>query len=411
MEIRRSLLKLVVSVLLLSATFVSCKKESDEPVYDHYISSEVRLQLTKEYMSGLVDVIAASYPEVADIKALISNDVNVFKITYKTVVNGQQVNASGLVCVPDGQGEYPVLSFQNGTNTLNSSAPSENPDDYYYQMIELLASIGYVVVIPDYPGFGESASIPHPYLIVEPTVNSITDMFRAVKEFVAGEEAGITLLNDYYLLGYSQGGWATLALHKTIELEMGNEFNLRASACGAGPYNISLLMEGMIDEALYPMPVYIGYIVNAYTEYSEFTNPVTDLLNEPYASRIGSLYNGTLTSDEINAQLTTSISDLINPDFLSGFISSPAYSSVRDALAANSITGWHSYKPLLLLHGENDTHVNPSSTIAIYDEMTNAGTSGEICKKVLIPGADHGSGVVPAMIQGILFLNNIKLSE
>ena len=187
-----------------------------------------------------------------------------------------------------------------------------------------------------------------------------------------------------------------------------SDFDLIGSACGAGPYNIYLLMEGMINVTTYPMPVYLGYIVNAYTAYDQFTNPVTDIFNEPYASRISTLYTGMLTSSEINSQLTTSIPDLINPDFLAGFESATEYSSVRDALNNNSIPAWHSYKPLLLLHGADDTHVDPVSTENMYNAMIDAGTSEDICSKVIIPGADHGSGIIPAMIQGILFLNDLK---
>ncbi len=141
-------------------------------------------------------------------------------------------------------------------------------------MIELVASLGYIVVIPDYPGFGSSASIPHPYLIKEPTVRSLVDNFYAVKEMAASELPGINLMDDYYLLGYSQGGWATLALHKSLETEHSQDFNLIGSACGAGPYDIYLLMQGMINVTTYPMPVYLGYIANAYTAYDQFTNPV-----------------------------------------------------------------------------------------------------------------------------------------
>ena len=89
----------------------------------------------------------------------MSSDVTVYKIVYKTTVNNQEINASGLVCVPATPGDYPVLSFQNGTNTVNAYAPSQFPSDYSYQMIELIASLGYIVVISDYPGFGASASI------------------------------------------------------------------------------------------------------------------------------------------------------------------------------------------------------------------------------------------------------------
>lgn len=167
----------------------------------------------------------------------------------------------------------------------------------------------------------------------------------------------------------------------------------------------------MINVTTYPMPVYIGYIVNAYTSYDQFTNPVTDIFNEPYASRISSLYTGLHTSSEINAQLTTSIPDLITPDFLEGFSSAPEYASVRQALDNNSISAWHTYKPLLLLHGANDTHVSPVSTENMYSAMIQAGTAEDICTKVIIPGADHESGVLPAMIHGILFLNDLKASR
>ena len=106
---------------------------------------------------------------------------------------------------------------------------------------------------------------------------------------------------------------------------------------------ISILqMQVMVNAATYPMPVYIGYIINAYISYNQFTNPVTDLLNEPYASRLSSLFNGLHSSDEINAQLTTSLSGLITPGFLSGFASSAKYASVREALNRNSISPWHS---------------------------------------------------------------------
>jgi pimeloyl-ACP methyl ester carboxylesterase len=404
-------MKFLTQLFILSVFVISCSKEPTSPVYKNFVSKEVSLQLTKEYLSGLVDAVAATNPEVLDIKPLIISDITVYKIVYKTTLNNQEINASGLVCVPATPGDYPVLSFQNGTNTVNSSAPSEFPSNYYYQMIELIASLGYIVVISDYPGFGASFSLPHPYLVKEPTVRSLVDNLYAVKELAASGLPGINLINEYYLLGYSQGGWASLALHKALELEYSDDFDLVGSACGAGPYNIYLLMQGMINVTTYPMPVYLGYIVNAYTSYDQFTNPVTDIFNEPYASRISSLYTGLLTSSEINAQLTTSIPDLITADFLEGFSSAPEYASVRLALDNNSISAWHTYKPLLLLHGTIDTHVSPTSTENIYSAMIQAGTVEDICTKVIIPGADHESGVLPAMIQGILFLNDLKTSR
>ena len=280
--------------------------------------------------------------------------------------------------------------------------------DYNYQLVELVASMGYIVVFADYPGFGESASIPHPYLIKEPTVRSLVDLLYTAKEMVSQEFPGLTLNNDYYLLGYSQGGWATLALHKALERDFSSDFNLKGSTCGAGPYNIEQLLEKMVDKPTYPMPVYLAYIVNAYSAYNQFTNPVGDIFNEPYASRLRTLFTGSLTSAQINSQLTTSINGLITPDFLSGFNTSAKFSSVITALNNNSIEAWHTNKSLLLIHGGNDTSVDPISTENMYSSMIQAGTSPDVCKKVIVPGVDHGDGLIPCMIQGIMFLNNLK---
>lgn len=411
MKINSLLLKISVAILIFFPVVSSCTKDDHAKDYSYFVSKKLSFPYNKAYINSRIDIVSITVPEASSLKPLVTSDIKVYRIVYKTTVNGLQINASGLVCVPDTPGAYPVLSFQNGTNTVNAYAPGEYPINFPYQMIEIVASMGYIVVIADYPGFGESANIPHPYLITAPTVRSLVDMLFAVKEMAKSELQGITLKNEYYLLGYSQGGWATLALHKALELDYSEEFYLMGSACGAGPYNIFLLMQGMFSVATYPMPVYLGYILNSYTSYNQFTNPVTDIFNEPYASRLSSLYTGLMTSDQINRQLTTSIPGLINPDFLSGFAVSPKYSSVRDALNNNSVTAWKSYKPLLLIHGGKDTHVNPVSTENMYSAMIQAGTSPDICKKVIVPEVDHSDGLAPCMVQSIRFLINLSNSE
>jgi len=411
MKINRNVLLLAVSILLVSPFVNSCKKEDHAPTYAYYVSKQFAVQYTAAYLNSMIDIVSGSLPDIASLKPLIKSDIKVFKIVYKTTVNGNQIDASGLIIVPVTTGNYPVLSFQNGTNTLNASSPSESPLDYNYQLVELVASMGYVVVFADYPGFGESAQIPHPYLIKEPTVRSLVDLLYTAKEMVSQEFPGISLNDDYYLLGYSQGGWATLALHKALELDYSSDFNLKGSTCGAGPYNIEQLLESMIDKPTYPMPVYLAYIVNAYSAYNQFTNPVGDIFNEPYASRLSTLFTGNLTSAQINSQLTTSISGLITPDFLSGFNTSAKFSSVINALNNNSIEAWHTNKSLLLIHGGNDTSVDPISTESMYSSMIQSGTSPDLCKKVIVPGVDHGDGLIPCMIQGIMFLNNLKNSK
>ncbi|HAM10784.1 MAG: hypothetical protein A2X05_07485 [Bacteroidetes bacterium GWE2_41_25] len=411
MDSKRFIHRLLILFIVIFSFITSCTKEESEPVNSYLVSSELAFTYTTTSINSIIDLAAGQDPSINSLKQYVKSDVNVYKIVYKTSVGGKEINASGLVCVPVTQGEYPVMSFQNGTNTLNSMAPSEFPLNNAYVLVEIIASMGFVVIIPDYPGFGESVNVPHPYLVSEPTVASIVDMYYAAEEFDLSDLPDIIIRNDYYLIGYSQGGWATLNLHKALEQSFSNDFNLKGSVCGAGPYDIGLLFNSMVNVADYSMPLYIGYIFNAYSSYAQITNPVTDIFNQPYASRISTLYNGNLSFDQINAQLSTSVSALLNPSFISGFSGSDKYSSVRKAFKDNSIGAWHTYKPLLLIHGGNDTQVNPVTTETMYNDMIQAGTSPDIIEKVIVPGVDHGDGVLPVMLQGIQFLYNLKESD
>jgi hypothetical protein len=156
------------------------------------------------------------------------------------------------------------------------------------------------------------------------------------------------------------------------------------------------------------MPSYICYIINAYSAYNQFTNQVSEILNEPYATNLSSLYTGTLSLNQINAQLTTSIPGLFKSEFLSGFTSSLSYSTVRQALIYNSISPWVTLKPLFFGHGTGDTHVSVTATESMYNAMIAAGTSAAICQKVLYPDLDHGDAVFPFIIDGIQFLLDIR---
>jgi pimeloyl-ACP methyl ester carboxylesterase len=398
-----------IALLFLSGALMvtSCKKD-ENPVYDYFVSKDLKLSYTAATITSFLDIADNTYPEIADLKPFVKNDINVYKMIYTTTIDGEEVQVSGLVCTPAASGEYPVLSFQNGTNTVNAYAPSEFVTDPASQIIQFISSMGFIVLIADYPGFGKSANIPHPYLVKEPTVNSLVDMIRAVNEGEGSEFEGIMIKNEYYLLGYSQGGWSTLALHKALELDYSSDFNLAGSVCGAGPYNMYNIFLGMINTSEYHMPSYLGYIINAYSAYHQFTNPVSDILNEPYATRLATLYTGTLTLGQINSQLTTSITGLFKQDFLSGFAGAAKYSTVRDALRNNSITAWNSAVPLYFIHSDGDTHVPVSSTLTMYDDMIAAGTSSSTCKILIIPFLDHGDAVVPCMIEGLKFLISLR---
>ncbi len=416
MKVMKSKLKFelnqVVLLMLLIPllTVQSCREEQPDPFEDniYLISSELEMVRTKDNIINVLTLASTQYQAAAELAADVISGVNVYSVTYNTEFKGEPVVASGLICAPTSPGTYPILSFQNGTNTLHSAAPTADPQNLGFQMIEYVASAGYVVLLPDYLGFGASSSMVHPYLHKESTVQSVVDMLRAVAEFDEDVAKDITVTTDCYLLGYSQGGWATMALLRAIEQEYSSEFTVKAASCGAGPYDLRHFNTEVTRLTEYPMPVFLGYIANAYTTYDLYPNELTDMFNSQYASVIPGLYDGKHSSEQINSQLTTSISGLFNAEYLSGAETDQKYQGIRNALRDNSIYGWDCEVPLLLMHGTADSYVMPAISQSQYNIMIGSGTSPTTCFYVTLDGLGHSEAAVPALFAGYEFLKTYR---
>ena len=403
----RTLLLLALPLLMMQ----SCRKDDPvDPFADntYLVSSDLKLVRTKENIISVLTIAATQYQAAGEIIPDVVSGVNVYAVTYNTEFMGEPVVASGLICAPTTPGTYPILSFQNGTNTLHSAAPTADPQNLGYQMIEYVASAGYVVIMPDYLGFGASSAMVHPYLHKESTVQAVLDMLRAVAEFDDDVAKDISVTTDCYLLGYSQGGWATMALLRAIDEDYSSEFTVKAASCGAGPYDLRYFNTEVTRLTEYPMPVFLGYIANAYTTYDLYQNELTDLFNSQYASVIPGLYDGQHSSEQINSQLTTSISGLFTAEYLSGAETDQKYLGIRNALRDNSINGWDCDVPLLLLHGTADTYVMPGISQSQYNIMIGSGTSPLTCFNVPLEGLDHSQASVPALFAGYEFFKEYR---
>lgn len=406
MAFKKTYFRLSLVLIIAGIAVYSCSRD-DRPDYRYFTGKEPVGEYPEEYITGILSVAASSYPGLSELEAYVSGGVKVYRITYRSVVKGKTIEVSGLVSVPGTPGEYPVLSFQNGTNTLNSECPSENPAAYSFQLLEFVASMGFVVVIPDYPGFGSSSGIPHPYLLKVPTNEAVIRMIQAVSE-AENEFDGISVKNECYLIGYSQGGLATFNAHTDLELlHSSYDLNLKGSVCGAGPYDLSKMMSNLVSAPSYPVPAYIGYIINDYTYYGYIENSVDELLKEPYASGLSHLYDGNHSIAEINSALTTSIPDLLTDEFRNNYHYAD-FSTVDGSLVWNSSYAYKSEIPLLFIHGDADTQVSVSNTEDLYNLLILNGTSEATCTKMILPGLDHGDAVVPFMVEGLKFLINLR---
>ena len=131
--------RLFLIVIVFSGLFLnSCTKKdtSVTPVNQYLISSELKFGMTT---ADVKTSLQTYIPDMGLVGSLLQSDIEVQKIVYKTTFKSSSIQASGLVCLPKTAGNYPVLCFQNGTNTLHSEAPTENPKGDVVSMLESVA--------------------------------------------------------------------------------------------------------------------------------------------------------------------------------------------------------------------------------------------------------------------------------
>lgn len=399
MHHRFYLLIIVFAGLLLN----SCD-QNDEPVNknkEFFISNEFKFTLTTQD-------IKTNIPELALFGSTVKNDVEVNKIIYKTTYKGSNIQASGLVCSPKTAGEYPVLCFQNGTNTLHSEAPSENPQSGMLTILESMASMGFIVVVPDYIGFGASSNLPHPYLHAESTIQSILDMLRAAKEFCADEKVVAKPTKDLFIFGYSQGGWATMLMQKAIETNHSSEFNLIASSCAAGPYSLEYMNDYITSQTDYPMPYFLTYLLNAYHSIGLVSNPLSDFIQAPYAANIPGLFDGKHSGGSINSVLTTKMAELLTPEYLSEYSTNSKFTVLKSAFQANSVKAWSVSTPTRLYHGALDNYIPPGLSQKMLLDFRTLGVPDSKLQLVIVPGTDHETATTTVGFYTILWFLELK---
>ena len=320
-------------------------------------------------------------------------DIEIYKVTYNTHYNTLPIVASGLVVLPKTTQSVGMLSFHHGTITKYDDAPSNfSAGDYNTIAYAAMASVGFIGVIPDYLGFGSSTSVLHPYYVEDLMASSIIDLLKASVEL--SQEKNITFNGKLFLAGYSEGGYATMAAHKAIEENGLDGFTLIASFPAAGAYDIKGIQEAIFAEEYYDDPHYIAYLARAYQVQYERDELLTDFFKEPYASRIPELFNGQRGAGEINAQLTTKISDLIQTDVLNNIDSDPKYSYLIDAFNENSLTDWKPDVRMFMYHGLSDKTVPYQNSVDTFEKLIANGASTSTVTLTSLEGT-HSSAIEP----------------
>ncbi len=404
------ILKFPVYLFAVILFIVSCNKDNNDPVpqsellVSHSLIATYPMLTIKAVLSNQASI----NPEAQSIADRVKYGVKIYRVSYHTRYKDSVIVASGLVCMPESEGTFPVMSFQNGTNTAHNNAPSVNPSSTGYSVMEVMASNGYIVLIPDYIGFGTSSEILHPYYQKEATNNAVIDLIRTLREM--DNLPGITAVSNdsLFLLGYSQGGEATISVTEELDFNDRIDYDLVAVSAGAGVYNLTDFTNYVIGIETFPSPMYFPYYIYSQIKYGEINSPLGRFFKEPYASNIPELFDGTKSNNDINNALTNQISDLLTANLIQNFATGAEFSDIRESLLSNSIEGWNTSLKIRLYHGTVDDNVPPSQSLNLYDEFISAGSNPANVQLLPMEGLDHGTGLFPWGISSIVWFNSLR---
>lgn len=279
--------------------------------------------------------------------------VKSYRLEYLTLGgDGKQVLASALVTVPikPAGATSPVLALQHGTTARDAEAPTN--EVAASKVTVVLASTGYIVLAPDYVGYGSSKGQPHPYLLAAPSASVLVDLLTAAKYW--RQTTGVPDNRQLFFVGYSEGAYVSMAAARSLAGSTSpHAKNLSLVVTGGGPYNVTATLDALLQR-IRDENALLGALVNP--GFLKFLNDGARasvrnaLLNEMLGSGADVTFQSTLI-DNFLADNTAAID---------------TQSNVHD---------WKPVVPMQLFHGRDDLTVAYKSSGSTLQAMQARGAS------------------------------------
>lgn len=397
-------LKFLALLLLITNCSKSDETNGSTPYVDnkYLISSEF---LRSHSANGLA-LVAGAFISLSDLSDPLKN-IEAYKIKYKTTdVDGSEIVASGVVFVPQGDAEMPIVSYQHGTISNNDNAPSnvESLGNDEYTIMAAFSSFGFVVSMPDYIGYGASVASEHPYEHGNSLGSTSYDMLKATKEFLTNEE--VKANNKLFLLGYSEGGYATLALQKYLEDK--GDLSITHSLPSAGAYNKTEFSKNILNQNI-ELPHMANYLWVLYTYnriYENLRRPWSDYVLAPYAEILININSREITQISLD-KFETNPQKLFTSDFLKN-LNDGTDKAFLSALSDNDLLDWTPIAPITFYHGTEDQFVYPLNSISAAATLKEKSTE---VTYVPMEGENHSTGSIEYFKRVRIKINEILSSN
>lgn len=318
--------------------------------------------------------------------------LDMLRIRYRTRdTGGQLITVSGTIVLPRHlSGARPMISIQHGTTYIKQpSATYRMVSDsgiggvgYLDPLGFVLAGLGYVVLVPDYIGYGITSNLMHPYLIADSLGGTVADMIRASRAVLARQN--VRTDGKVFLAGYSEGGYATMAAQKVIEARY-PDIRLTAVAPMAGPYDLATTARRLIRSGVaYSRPEYLPFVIKAYLETYNLGGLDT-VFRSAYVGPIRRFFAKNSSDEEGSSLFPQQIDRLFRADALAAYQGN-GQTELKRRIQENTLLGWTPRAPMALFHCEGDDQVPVANATAAQQAFRRRGVAVELHT---YPGGSH----------------------
>ena len=313
------------------------------------------------------------------IAVLISNDLMNYVFNYpSTDPFGNPCTLSGVITVDkslieDGKPYNGILLYNHFTIYATTQAPSRGAVEFPTGA----AMNDFIVVAPDYYGFGITEKEPQAYCISRANGRASLDAYLAAKRII--EDRQVRKGDDFVIAGYSEGAQTTMSVLREIS-ERHPEIKVKRAFAGDGPYDINSMYEA-ITKGDTEMPSTVCNVLYAYNHFFQLGFDIHDYLKDPVASHfdewfLSKKYKRRPLDEELIA--TQKTKDVCTAAVLN--TSSPLSLRFKEAFRKDALTnGWTPRRDLdvMIFHDTDDDVVPVENFYAMSKFLKDNGIKTE----------------------------------
>ena len=266
-----------------------------------------------------------------------------------------------------------ILLYNHFTVYATTQAPSRGAIEFPTGA----ALTNFIVVAPDYYGFGITEKEPQAYCISRANGRASLDAYLAAKRLI--EDLDVKKGDDFVIAGYSEGGQTTMGVLREIS-ERHPEIKVKRAFAGAGSYDINSMYE-TIATGTTEMPSTVCNVLYAFNHFFRLGYDIHDYLKDPVAKNFDKWFlskqykRRDLDEDLIKTKKTKDICTKAVLD-----ANSPMSRQFKAAFSADALTsGWtpRSDFDVMLFHDTKDDVVPVENFYAMSKFLKDNGIKTE----------------------------------